>query len=90
MGKADLLINDEYHCLIAGAESLAGPWSDRYLAIPYGGHNMLFKDKDGQWWSTFFGNDKNAPFFERPGILRAVLDKSGRVRPLIGPTTKPR
>jgi xylan 1,4-beta-xylosidase len=76
-------INEEYHCMIAGADSLAGPWSDRYLAIPHGGHNMFFKDKDGRWWSTFFGNDKNAPFNEKPGILRIEFDKAGKIRPLL-------
>ena len=45
--------------------------------------NSFFKDKDGQWWSTFFGNDKNAPFTEKPGILRVEFDKAGRIRPLI-------
>ena len=67
----------------ASADSLAGPWSDRTLAIPHGGHNMFFKDKDGQWWSTFFGNDKNVPFTEKPGILRVEFDKAGRIHPLI-------
>jgi len=76
-------INDEYHGMIASADSLAGPWSDRYLAIPHGGHNMFFKDKDGRWWSTFFGAEKNAPFTEKPGILRVEFDKAGRIRPLI-------
>jgi hypothetical protein len=44
---------------------------------------MFFKDKDGQWWSTFFGNDKNVPFTEKPGILRVEFDKAGRIHPLI-------
>ena len=82
-------INDEYHCMVASADSLAGPWSDRTLAIPHGGHNMFFKDKDGQWWSTFFGNDKNAPFIEKPGILRVEFDKAGQIHPLLRPMTRP-
>ncbi|MGB6919026.1 MAG: family 43 glycosylhydrolase, partial [Phycisphaerae bacterium] len=54
-----------YNCMIAGSDKLLGPYGDRYLAVPHGGHNMFFKDRDGRWWSTFFGNDPAAPFRER-------------------------
>jgi len=50
--------------------------------VPHGGHNMLFRDKEGAWWSTFFGNDARAPFRERPAILRIELDEQHRVRPM--------
>jgi len=70
-----------YNCMIAGSDKLLGPYGDRYLAVPHGGHNMFFKDRDGQWWSTFFGNDPAAPFRERPAILRVEFDKDGRIRP---------
>jgi hypothetical protein len=30
-----------YDCMIASAESLYGPCSDRHLAIPHAGHDML-------------------------------------------------
>ena len=73
--------NRTYDCMIAGSDSLYGPYGDRYLAIPHAGHNMLFKDKDGKWWSTFFGHDKTVPFRERPGILRINVGETGRIRP---------
>ncbi|MBN2023311.1 MAG: family 43 glycosylhydrolase [Pirellulales bacterium] len=75
----DRLGTKTYDCMIATAENVYGPYGPRYLAIPHGGHNMLFRDKAGQWWSTFFGNDPKAPFRERPAILRIALDKDGRV-----------
>ena len=74
---------DEYHCMAASADKLMGPYGDRYLAIPHGGHNMFFQDKAGAWWSTLFGNDPNAPFTERPAILRVEFGLDGHVRPLI-------
>jgi hypothetical protein len=43
---------------------------------------MLFRDKTGVWWSTFFGSDPRAPFRERPAILRIEWGKEGRIRPL--------
>jgi xylan 1,4-beta-xylosidase len=70
-----------YDCMAASAEKLYGPYGDRYLAIPHGGHNMLFKDREGQWWSTFFGSDPGSPFCERPAILRIEIDAQGRIRP---------
>lgn len=71
----------QYHCMAASAESVYGPYGPRYLAVPHGGHNVFFRDRDGSWWSTFFGNDALAPFRERPAILRIGVDHSGRVRP---------
>ena len=71
-----------YNCMIAGSDKLLGPYGDRYLAIPHGGHNMFFKDRDGQWWSTFFGHDPAAPVRERPAMLRVEFDKDGRIRPM--------
>ena len=70
-----------YDCMSAVADSIYGPYGKAYLAIPHGGHNVLFKDAIGQWWSTFFGNDKEAPFRERPAILPIRINKSGEIRP---------
>jgi xylan 1,4-beta-xylosidase len=70
-----------YDCMIAESDKLYGPYGDRYLAIPHGGHNMLFKGLQGEWWSTFFGSDPVAPFRERPAILPVELDAKGRIRP---------
>ena len=68
-----------YHCMIATAPKLEGPWSNRYLAIPDAGHNMFFKDRAGRWWSTFFGNSDGAIFRERAGLLPVQFDANGRV-----------
>lgn len=72
----------DYHCYAASSDTLFGPYDPRYLAIPHGGHNMIFRDKAGDWWSTFFGNSGGAPFLERPAILRIEIDGDGRIRPL--------
>jgi xylan 1,4-beta-xylosidase len=77
----DRLGTKTYDCMAATAKSVYGPYGPRYLAISHGGHNMLFKDKQGQWHSTFFGNDAKAPFRERPGILALEVDEEGHIRP---------
>ena len=72
-----------YDCMAASSESIYGPYGDRYLAIPGGGHNVLFKDIDGKLWSTYFGNDPKAPFKERPAVLRVEIDKNNRIKPIV-------
>ena len=70
-----------YHCYVASSKDLHGPYGDRYLAVPHGGHNMFFMDTSGQWWSTFFGNDGDAPYRERPGLLRIEFGLDEEPRP---------
>jgi xylan 1,4-beta-xylosidase len=74
-------IDDRYHCYVASSDRLYGPYGNRCLAVPHGGHNMFFKDAKGQWWSTFFGNDVDAPFKERPGLLPIEFGADGGPRP---------
>jgi len=70
-----------YSCAIATSTNIYGPYSERYEAIPHGGHNVFFQDGSGRWWSTFFGSDDTAPWRERPGILPIEFDAAGRLRP---------
>jgi hypothetical protein len=71
-----------YDCMAAASDSLMGPYGDRYLAVPHGGHNMFFRDKEGQWWSTLFGSDQWAPVKERAAILRVTIDAAGKIAPV--------
>ncbi len=73
-----------YDCMAASADAIYGPYGDRYEAVPHGGHNLFFADKDGKWWSTFFGNDATAPFRERPALLRIEVGQDGKIRPARG------
>jgi len=78
---ADFSAAGDYDCWIASSEKLEGPYGPRYLAVPHGGHNMLFRDLGGKLWSTFFGNDPRAPFTERPAILPVEVGPDGRIGP---------
>jgi hypothetical protein len=80
LSGADFVFS-EYHCFTARADSIYGPYSARYVSVPHGGHNNFFKDRDGKWWSTFFGNDLQAPFKEQPGVVPMRFDERGRLRP---------
>ncbi len=70
-----------YSCMSATATNLFGPYGARYEAIPHGGHNMFFHDERGQWWSSYFGSDRSAPWRERAGILPVAIDSDGRIHP---------
>lgn len=72
---------ERYHCMTAESDTLRGPYRTRYVSVPYGGHNNFFRDNEGRWWSTMFGNDKSAPLRERPGITRVGFDADGHIRP---------
>lgn len=72
-----------YDCMSAVADNIYGPYGDRYLAIPHGGHNMIFKTKEGKWMSTFFGSDGTAIFSEKPGILSIEFSSDWHFHPLM-------
>lgn len=74
-----------YDVVIASADSVYGPYGPRYTAAVEAGHNNLFRDRAGQWWSTMFGNPRGssadtAPFLCRPAIVPMRYDH-GRFRP---------
>ena len=73
--------DNRYDGMLASSDKLLGPYGPRYIASKSGGHNTYFKDKDGDWWSTFFGNDKAAPFRERAALLRMKFG-DGRMLPM--------
>jgi len=70
-----------YDCMVASSENLYGPYGKRYLALSHAGHNMFFKDLNGQWWATFFGNDALSPWRERPGIIPIRMNEEGMIVP---------
>jgi beta-xylosidase len=74
---------ERYHCMTAESATLRGPYSARYVSVPYAGHNTFYQDQHGDWWSTIFGNDPQAPLQKKPGILRIEFDPAGHIRPLV-------
>ncbi len=62
-----------YSCYVSTSRNIYGPYSARYEALPYCGHNTFFQDENNQWWSTFFGND-GIPWREQPGILPVTIN----------------
>lgn len=70
-----------YDTFIATADNIYGPYSKRYLAVPHAGHTTFFKDNDNNFYCTLFGDDKYAPFRNRPGIVPLKTDnKTGYIQ----------
>ncbi len=64
-----------YNVIVASSHHIYGPYNKRYTAIQGAGHNNVFKDKKGNWWSTYFGNPKakaDLPFVTRPGLIKLI------------------
>jgi len=74
---------ERYHCMTAEATNIMGPYSARYVSVPYAGHNTFFQDGRGNWWSTMFGNDADAPVQKQAAIVPIEFDKDGHIRPKV-------
>jgi hypothetical protein len=70
-----------YSCMAASASDLGGPWSSRYLVAEHAGHNTVFCDRNGDWWSMIFGNDACTPIREQPGMFPLTIGADCRWAP---------
>ncbi|WP_200939193.1 MULTISPECIES: family 43 glycosylhydrolase [unclassified Caulobacter] len=68
-----------YSFWFASSDKLLGPYAGRHEGPPGGGGGNLFRDKAGRWWQTFFGNDDQMPFREKPGLIAVEFDAAGHV-----------
>jgi beta-xylosidase len=74
-----------YDVVVAESNNVYGPYGSRYAAILQGGHNNIFKDKNGNWWSTTFFNPRGIMGTKytvtcRPGLV-PVKWVNGKLRP---------
>lgn len=83
-GKYYLGAADEYEgrysTCIAISDNLYGPYKMRHESVPCGGGTGFFKAKDGSWYTTYFGNDNQSSWREKPGIVKVEFDKEGKVK----------
>ena len=69
-----------YSTCLSVSDSIFGPYAMRHESVPCGGGTNFFKDKKGNWWSAFFGNDSQSPWREKPGLVQIEFDESGKVK----------
>lgn len=62
-----------YDMMYGTSKSLMGPYSKRRLAVPHGGHGTAFRDAQGHFWYTMFGNDTTAPWRRHFGLVPILI-----------------
>ncbi len=70
---------DRYSSVVAMSTNIFGPYKNWTEAVPCGGGTDYFKDKEGNWWDAYFGNDYQSPFREKPAIVRIDFDTDGKI-----------
>jgi hypothetical protein len=68
-----------YSMMIATSANIYGPYTGRYEAVPCNGGTNFFKANNGDWFTCFFGDDQQAPWREKPGIIKIEYDKNGKI-----------
>jgi GH43 family beta-xylosidase len=82
-GKYYFGSTDKYHgrysMCMGISNNIYGPYRLRHETVPCNGGTNFFKGKDGFWYTSLFGDDNQAPWREKPGIVRIDFDKDGKV-----------
>ena len=78
LGAADSY-EGRYSTVLAMSDNIWGPYTGRHESVPCGGGTNFFKDKKGNWWSAYFGNDSQSPWREKPGLVRVEFADDGKV-----------
>jgi beta-xylosidase len=78
LGAADSY-EGRYSTCLGIADNVYGPYRSRHESAPCAGGTGFFKDKEGKWWTSYFGNDSQSPFLEKPAIVRIDFADSGKV-----------
>jgi hypothetical protein len=68
-----------YSSVAVISDNIYGPYKHWHEAVPCGGGGNYFQDKNGDWFCAIFGNDKQAPFREMPGVVKIEFDAEGLI-----------
>jgi xylan 1,4-beta-xylosidase len=78
LGAADTY-DGRYSTCVAMSENVYGPYHSRHESVPCAGGTGFFQDHGGGWWTSFFGNDSQAPFREKPAIVKIDFASDGKI-----------
>jgi beta-xylosidase len=78
LGAADSY-EGRYSTMVTMSKTIYGPYHGRHESVPTAGGTGFFKDKKGRWWTTYFGNDEQAAWREKPGIVRIEFAPDGHI-----------
>jgi beta-xylosidase len=69
-----------YDMMYGTSKSLFGPYTKRRLGAPHAGHGTVFRDKQGRYWSTMFGNDVTSPWRRQFGLIPLEIGDERSIR----------
>jgi len=78
LGAADSY-EGRYSTCLAISDNIYGPYHSRHEPVPCGGGTGFFQDHSGGWWSSYFGNDTQTPFREKPAIVKVDFASDGKI-----------
>lgn len=78
LGAADTY-QGRYSSICGVSDKVEGPYALVHEAVPCGAGGNYFKDNTGNWWCTYFGNDDQSPWREKPGIVKIDFAKDSRI-----------
>jgi beta-xylosidase len=78
LGAADTY-EGRYSACMAMADNVYGPYRMRHESVPCAGGTGFFQDHAGGWWTSFFGNDTQSPFREKPAVVKIDFDKDAKI-----------
>ncbi len=67
-----------YDSMVASADSVYGPFGDRYCAVRYGGNCGYFPGKDGQMYATPWSYPESDHHWQRVSIVKLRLRPDGK------------
>ena len=77
------VLGQTYDCVLAEADSVYGPYGDRYIGLKNAGNNSFFRDSDGKWYATIW----------QPGKITSLVEMEqgpdGKWRPASNYTVVP-
>lgn len=66
-----------YDSMIASAVNIYGPYSDRYCALRYGGHNAYFTGPDGGVYATVWCYPEGSGRWQQVSIVKMIRNEKG-------------
>jgi len=74
--------SDAVDTFVAVSQSIYGPYSRRYLALPHGGQITLFAQQDDRLYAAFTGSGSYSPVQGYPSIVQLSIARQGFIRPV--------
>lgn len=82
LGAADTY-EGRYSSCMAIADNVYGPYRMRHEPAPCDGGTGFFQDFEGNWWTSYFGNDNSSHFREKCGLIKMAFADDGRMYPTL-------